>query len=448
MTNDDQNGSSSASNWSFLDEIRRQHDDTGREPQFMEGRGGRRMVSQAALLERIVNAFIDEHGTDSQPLLEADTEGKRLKLLLGTVDYVLAVEGVQISADEKADIMRRAYAELFSYGPLDGLFADERITTILLEGADKASVRYGHADLTKLDPIFEDESHLRKMIRRLAREAGVQLNGEYPIMELGLRVNNRRICLNLAMPPVTFQYTADIRLHPPQPPTLDSMVEAGVLPQSAGQLLRAIAQSPYGVIVVGEAESGKTSLLAVLANLASDGQGMIAVERAGELHLPKEAERLSVRWPSDTDPGMTFGEQIGAALAKNPAVILLDEVRADEPYAIVPLLADDTPPRQMWAFRGPADSKRLASALGMVARRGDASRSEQYVLALYQRLPFVVTVRRAKDRLQVRTIAEWQFTPQSDYPDYVELMAAGWEGIERTGRRPVRELALPADFWE
>ncbi|HEX2619352.1 MAG TPA: hypothetical protein VHL11_04370, partial [Phototrophicaceae bacterium] len=103
--------------------------------------------------------------------------------------------------------------------------------------------------------------------------------------------------------------------------------------------------------------------------------------------------------------------------------------------------------RQMWAFRGQADSKRLASALGMLARRGDATQSETLVRALYERLPFVIVVRRRKERLQLHSISEWQFLYDTDYPDYVELMAQGWEGIELSGKQPTHSLPLPDDFW-
>lgn len=433
---------------SFLDELRRKRDaDKGREPQLYPSRAGRRMVSINAMLERIISAFLDEHGTDSAALQEADTEAKRLKLLLGTVDYVLAVEVVSLEPAEKAELMRRAYAELFAYSVLEPLLADEAITTILLEGADKVSVRVGHGDLIAKGTLFDDEGHLLRVVGRLLADAGTELNPAHPIIEAGLRVRGRPVCVNVAQPPVVYSLTVDLRVHPARQPSLETMVEQGIMPSFAAALLTAIARSSFGVVVVGEAESGKTTLLAALAHLA-DHAHMIAVERAGEMHLPSPADRLVVRWPTADQPGVTFGEQIGAALAARPTVMVLDEVRADEPQAITPLLAADQAPRQMWAFRGPSDSKRLAAALGMVARRGDPARSEHLVQQLYRRLPFVVMLRRTNAGLKLRSIAEWQFPSGADYPDFVELIAPGWDGLERTGKRPACQLHLPTDFWE
>lgn len=449
MNDQHNNGEETQSARSFLDELRqlRADADKGREPSLYSSRMGTRMVSQAALLERIVATFIDEHGGDSVPLREADTESKRLSLILATADYVISVESVILSQAEKADLVRKAYAELFTYGPLDPLFGDEKITTILLEGADKTSARYGHGELTALGPLFEDENHMRKVVRRLLLDSGADLYPEEPIIEAGLRVGRRPVSINVALPPVSFQITADIRVHPAAPLTLADLVRSGVMTEQAAKLLTAIAESPHGAVIIGETESGKTTLLGILARIIAAQTRMIAVERAGEMHLPDTVERLVVIWPSPDRERVTFGEQIYAALDKSPQCIVLDEIRADEAQAIAPLLTGENPPRQLWTFRGPTDSKRLASALGMLARRSDPGGGEALVRALYERLPFVIAVRRTKDHLHLRSIAEWQFPDGAEYPNYVELMEASYEGLALTGRRPLRELTLGEDFW-
>src|SRR5690349_10366063 len=106
------------------DEEPRKDADKGREPRLVPAQLGARMVSQAALLEKIVSAFTAEH-SNSATLREADTETKRIKLILETVNYVLATESIHPTANDKADIISKAYSELFGYGPLDALFLDE-----------------------------------------------------------------------------------------------------------------------------------------------------------------------------------------------------------------------------------------------------------------------------------------------------------------------------------
>jgi pilus assembly protein CpaF len=405
------------------------------------------MVSLAALLEKVVSAFTAEH-SDSPALREADTETKRLKLILETTNYVLAVESAHPSADVKAELIGRAYSELFGYGPLDALFTDERITTIALEGVDKASVRYGHGELTTLPPLFEDPAHLQRVIARLVMDAGAELREEQPYLEAGLLIAGRPVCVNVVAPPITLQLTADIRVHPKTLPSLEALVAQGFMTANAAEFLRALMSSPHGVMIVGDTESGKTTLLSVLSQLLPTPETTTAVERAGELRLPTGVRRLVTRWAVGEQAGVSFGAQIGDAVEGQPACILLDEVRADEPTSIAPLLTNHEGIRQIWSFRGTVEAKRLHNSLGMLARRADMSRSEEMVTALYKRLPFIITVRRREGKLQLHSVGEWQFSDNADYPTYTLLMERRGGELVTTGAVPRYAAALPAAFWD
>ncbi len=425
----------------------RRDPDKGREPQFVAAQMGARWISLNALAERVEAAFIEEHADHSSALQEADTRAKRLQLVLSTLDYVVASESVQMSSAEKADLVSRVYSAIFGYGPLDALLGDERITTISLEGVDAASVRYAHGQLQALGPIFQSEDQFRRVLRRLLLDANAELRDDQPYIEAGLTAAERPICVNLIAPPVTFQLTADIRLHPKRLPTLSDLVAQDILTEPAAAVLEALMRSPHGVIVVGESESGKTALLNVLATLLPIPEQALAVERAGEMRLPSAMKRLVVRWPVGAAPGVTFGEQIQAALREKPQVLLLDEVRADEPETIAPLLMEADAPRLIWSFRGAIFAKRLQNALGMLARRADSSGGERLVNALHERLPYVVTLSRGGERLRVAGIGEWQFKHSADYPTYTLLMATEDGQLRFTGETPTHPLELAADFW-
>jgi type IV secretory pathway ATPase VirB11/archaellum biosynthesis ATPase len=406
-------------------------------PKFVSSRSGTRLFSQAALLERIEDAFADEHDVDQLLTL---TQPQRYKRILETTDYVLAVESLQITSDEKADLVRRVYSHLFGFGALDELLADERITTIALNGAAKAAVRYGHDELVNITPPFADDQHLRVVIERLLLQAGAERRDDLDAIETGLTMNERPIAISAVLPSIAFGLNVDIRLHPRHAPTLDDLHAQGFMSDDALKLLRALLASPYGFVIVGETETGKTTLLNALAQELPDPEHLASVERAGELRLPPGANAFPVRWQVGETPGASFADQVYAALVTQPSCLLLDEVRADEPAAIAPLLNSDQPPRQIWAVRGVPDHKRLQSALGMLARRAEAGRGEELVHALYERLPFIVTVARIQQRLQLFSIAEWQSRVDTDYPDYVMLMRYADGRAQRTERTPARWL--------
>lgn len=414
--------------------------DKGREPQLVPAQLGSRWVSMAALVEQIESAFLDEHRDNSPALREADTTSKRLKLLLETANYIFAVESVHLSEQEKAEVISRTYSNLFGYGPLDALFLDERVTTISLEGVDKASVRYGHDDLTSIGPLFQNVDHFQRIIKRLLRDAGTELRADQPYVEVGLLAGERPVCINLVAPPITIQLIADIRVHPKTLPAWNDLIASGFMSEQAAQLLAALVASAHGLLIIGEPESGKTTLLNVIANILPNSDQTIAVERAGEMRLPTAMRRLTAQWPLGDQMGISFGDQITHALKQQLACILLDEVRADEPHTIAPLLHLPDAPRLIWSFRGAVFAKRLQNALGMLARRADVGGGESLVRTLYERLPFVIAVNRVGGQLRLWSIGEWQFKHSPDYPTYVSLMQMEDGQLKLTEEEPSKSL--------
>jgi len=423
-----------------------------RSPEFVPSRPGR-MVSIHGLVERIIEQFNLEHDEADLKLLSA-SDIERRKLIRDIAEYIFGIEGTQLSLQEQARIIAMASAEIFSYGPLDKFFADEKVSTITIEGTQKLAVRYGAAqELEPLEPIFEDTPHLRRIIKRLLSHAGAELRDDVAILEVGLTINDRRVSVSVAAPPFVTELAADIRVHPRELPSIDSLVESGFMNEESKILLQAIMQSEHGVLIIGDTESGKTTLLSILLQDLS-GENLISVERAGELQLPEGAEQLVPQWPLGDNLGVSFGEWILAALRKEPEVLVLDEVRADEPDSIAPLLSNEDVPRQIWSFRGASDAKRISSALGILARLADRTQPEHMVFNLHQRLPFMVVVKRRKGYLQLREIAEWQFpegyenSEEFVYANYVPLLERDWDEYKLTGKRPQHDLNLADDFWE
>jgi Flp pilus assembly CpaF family ATPase len=422
---------------------------------FVMGRGGGRAYSLGALVERIADQFRLEHGGAadeplSPALAEADTSARRMALIIETAGYIFAIESVSLTGQERALVLEGAYSELFGYGPLDPWLLDPHITSVLLRGSGKASVRYGHGELRPVGRLFDDDAHMRAIVDRLLADADAPLSDETDILETGLTVGQRTARLTVVPPSLAFEMTADLRLHPPILPTLEALVEADYMPVDALNLIRTILRSRYGFAIVGEPETGKTVLLNAIvgeyaaalgagsAGASGERGGIAVVQRAEEMRLPDGVRGLAAVWPTETRAAVSFGEQITNALITEPDLLVLDEVRADEPFTIAPLLSEPNAPRQIWSVRGAPDSKRLQSALGMLARRSAFGEGERLVHALYERLPFVITLARIRDRLQVFSIAEWQSRIDTDYPDYVLLMRYEEGCVRPTGARSAR----------
>lgn len=418
-------------------------------PEFIHSQQGRRQVTIAAILERIQDQFLEEHSPDDSAVRAAKTRNDRLKLLNPIVDYVMAVESLELSDEDKAHVIRLAYSQLFGLGPLDELIDEDDITTITLEGHEKISVRRGQGELEPLDMIFEDYDEMREMTRRILQRGGTIHREDIPLMEVGfLSENGRFVSASIAQPPIAPYVTLDIRVHPAEAPTLAKLIQGGILTEKAAMLLRALIESDYGFTLVGQPESGKTMMLSALLTMLPYPADAVSVERTGELHLPTDMRRVVTQWPdSPVDDGVSFGQQVAIEAEKSPRTLILDEVRNDEPETIAPVLKMENPPRLIWSVRGTPDSKRLLSALGMLARRSDMAEGDKMARRLFDLLPFVVSVRRVQGELQLREVGEWYDPDNSGYLRYRTLLENVGGELLTTGEVPDRDLGLDAEFW-
>lgn len=418
-------------------------------PHFLEAQHGRRKISFSAAIERICEQFRGEYPPNTPPMLEAQTRLARLQLLLPVVEYMVGVESLTLTDDERAALVESVYSEVFGLSVLDPLINDPAITTITLDGDQKISVRYGHGELEPLDILFEDNAHFKEVIGRLLQRAGVRLLEEMPLIEAGfLAESGRFVSMTVAAPPTTLTLSMDIRVHPAAPPTLEQLISRKTLDEKTAQFLQALMQSDYGVMLIGQPESGKTMTLSALLAELPDAQAGIAVERTGELHLPQGMASVVPRWSAGRDDdGITFGEQIEAQLANSPQLIVLDEVRSDEPHTIAALLRVENPPRLIWSLRGATNTKRLYAALSMLAQRADTFNGEQLVHNLFERMPFVLFVRRFDGKIQLSELGEWVGDAEG-MVRYRSLMAYVEGEWRWSGVAPARALGgLNEVFW-
>lgn len=414
---------------------------------LLPGRSGRPSISLEALRERVESQFREETAGRDDILAELDTEESQWALLREVAEYVFAVEAVTPAPAEKQAILEKAYHNLFGFGPLDALLQDETITEISIAGPAEVRARRGAGPL-ELTPLrFDGLAHLAEMLKRALMTGGQVLSEAVPFAEAGGQLRGRPARVSVVGPPVSTLLSATIRLHPSQPPLLEDLVKRSFLPPQGAALLRAMLKAGYGVLIAGEAGTGKTTLAgALVRELAAGGARVAWAERAAELPLPADVQRFAPAGATAGHPPVDFADAVRSALAAAPDWLALDEAHADDVAALWEALSSENAPRYLWTMRAPARTDRLRSALTMMLHRaGPAIEPEILYRALLRHLPFVAILGRADGALRLVTIGEWQIT--ADGLQWHSLLA--WRDEEWALRPPGADhpLALPPDFW-
>lgn len=374
-------------------------------PELLSARG----VSLAGVLERVTDQFVAE--TESRPdILSTTDSAERRRILVEIVEYVLTVEGIRLSREDRLRVIEVAYNDLFLLGALHSLLRDPEVSEIEIAAADRIYAQRG-AQKTLTDVRFRDESELERVLRRALIATGEQLYSGEPLIEVGTRLLERPVRLTITMPPVSPTLQASIRLHAAQPRTLSDLVAMQLLSaDQAARLERAIAER-RGIMLAGDAASGKTTLLqALLPLIAAQDGAHAAAQRAVELLLPENVTNAE---------GSTFAARLTAAhqqVAKRGGWLIADELRFDESEAMWNALTIDfgATPRLLWAFRAATEPMRLRTAFSMAVRRAVPSIDQAVIHSgLLDRLPVVVLMARRNGRPQVLRVAAWRADGES-----------------------------------
>ena len=365
---------------------------------IIPGRSGRPGYSLEALRERIERELIEETANRPDILNNLATEAEQRDLVRDVADYVLGQDAIRLDHRVKADLIDRAYRNLFSFGPLDGCLLDPDVIEITATAPHAVHARRRGDKPEPVQPPFDDAYHFESILDRILAAGGTNLAHAGPFAEVGAVLKGRRARISLAGPPVSPGYSLTLRLHPAHALALDDLTAApALIPPLAADVLRAILAAERGLLIVGDAGTGKTTLAGALA-VALPAQSRAAiVERAAEMPLPPGAAHHA---------GGDFGAALRAAAAESPGWLVADEICGDDSAAVWDILSRDDAPRLIAVFRGTHRPDRLLSALSMLIRKErPALDQRELVAALARHFPFVVALKAPGGAPQLSQIA-------------------------------------------
>lgn len=243
----------------------------------------------------------------------------------------------QASVDQRLEINGRELVELIDYigndllgfGPLDPLLADDGISDIMVNGAERIYVeRQGRIELTGLR--FRDNGHVQNVAVRIVSAAGRRVDETQPLVDARLADGSR---VNVIVPPLAIDGPViTIRKFPKDEITLRELVRSRTLSLQMAGFLELVARLRLNVVISGGTGAGKTTLLNAMSRAIPVTERIITIEDAAELRLQQpHVVRLETRPPSIEGAGeVTMRNLLRNALRMRPDRIVIGEVRSEE----------------------------------------------------------------------------------------------------------------------
>lgn len=294
-------------------------------------------------------------------------------------------------------LARDVAAEVLGWGPLGTLLEDQRVRQVVVSRYDRIFVdRDGQ--LALIDRAFSSPEAMSRVIERMAEQGR---NGESHGALSGLveaRLPDGTLLL-AALPPLAAPSpTALLRRPRREPMLLPDLVSQKVLSSAMAEVIELGVRARCNFLVAGMPGSGRSMLLAALANTAGAEERVAVVETREPLELRQEAAiQLSARGDA--------AEAIRTALRLGAERLLVDDVHGQE--AKVALEAAAALPGAILSMAASSTGDALARFEAMVLLAGGNLDVRALRMAIAQSFQLVLQLERRPDgRARVTQLAE------------------------------------------
>ncbi len=257
--------------------------------------------------------------------LSEEAKRARLERVVGAL---LTREGPLLSNRERSALVRRTVDEALGLGILEPLLKDETITEIMVNGAQQVWVE--RAGRLQLLPIrFSSEDQVYQAIDRIVASVNRRVDESSPMVDARLSTGER---VNVIVPPLAVDGpTITIRRFP-KPYTVQQLIDLGALDAETSELLGALVQAKFNILISGGTGSGKTTMLNALSSFIPDRERIVTIEDAAELSLQQlHVIRLEARPPNVEGQGqVTIRDLVRNSLRMRPDRIIVGETRGGE----------------------------------------------------------------------------------------------------------------------
>lgn len=292
----------------------------------------------ARILEHEVRELVRRRGLD--PI--GDRAGLSSLVADAVGDYATrASVGVVPPLADPAAAAQAVTDAVGGFGALQPYLDDPEIEEVWLNAPTHVYVaRRGVPELTSTVLTTEQ---VRDLVERMLKTSGRRLDLSSPFVDARLPGGER---LHVVLPEMTGGGMAvNIRKHVVRARSLADMVRLGSLTAQAATFLDAAVRAGLNVLVSGQTQAGKTTMLNALAGSIPGSERVISAEEVWELRLPvRDHVALQTRPASLEGTGeVPLRRLVKEALRMRPDRIVIGEVREAEAFDLLIALNSGIP---------------------------------------------------------------------------------------------------------
>ncbi len=311
------------------------------------------------------------------------------------VERIVADESLVINDNERRLLIHDIQDEMLGLGPLELLLADPAISGILVNGCRPIHIeRNGHSEETGI--AFSDPRHLLHIVAKIVGRNGRRIDEQNPMAEAHLPDGS---VVHAIIPPAAIDGPLlSIRRGTP-PLQMKELVErCRSLSPDMALLLESLVCARVNILLCGPRDSGKTTMLNVLAGYIPSDERIVTIEGGSELHLRQpQVMRLETRAPDSSDNGEVGPRALLAnALRMRPHRLVLGELQGAESLALLQAMSAGQP-GSLAAIQADSPQEALERLANMIVMAGHDLSPQAARRQIAAALPVIVHLSRLGD---------------------------------------------------
>ena len=255
-------------------------------------------------------------------------------LLQMQFDAILAEENIVLTRIERRSLFEDIVAEMLGFGPLERFLSMDDVTQIMVNGPKHVFIeRFGQLERT--DIVFEDDAHVLRTIHRILAPLGKKINPQTPVVSARLQDGSH---INAIIPPVALNGpTLTIHRFSRIPFTVEKLLQNNTLTPEIVQFLQACVSGKLNILVSGNIDSGRTTLLNILCGFIPEQERILTIEEAAELRLtqPHVVRLESQDIFTGEEQSISKHDLVMNALRMRPDRLIIGELRGEETLALL-----------------------------------------------------------------------------------------------------------------
>ncbi|MGQ0631503.1 MAG: CpaF family protein [Sporichthyaceae bacterium] len=238
--------------------------------------------------------------------------------------------------EEERALADAVHARLFGAGRLQVLLDDPSIENVDINGCDEVFVSYADGRRERVGPVAASDAELVEQVQLLAAYAGLSarvFDDANPELDLRLPDGTRLSAVRR----VTARPAVSLRRHRYPKVFLSDLVGNGTLSVELAAFLAAIVRARRNVMIAGETDAGKTTLLRAMVNEIEPRERICTVETSLELGLrahpelhPDVVELEAAPANSEGVGAVGLAQLVRRTLRMNPDRVIVGEVLGPE----------------------------------------------------------------------------------------------------------------------